>query len=136
MALDKSDISTFRARKKNAWERTKVLEYFNKEKIDVASSGILALVSALKRVTEDQNITFDVLLQLITENKLEEIGSNAKEIDDILDWIDDTLLALQDLNNIPDEEIDYEWIETFFRTLLPTFKSRRTFTYTGKSNCL
>jgi len=115
VALDKSDISTFRARKKNAWERTKVLEYFDKEKIDVASSGILALIIALKRVTEDQNIAFDVLLQLITENKLDEIGSNAKEIDDILDWIDDTLLALQDLNNKPNEEIDYEWIETFFR---------------------
>jgi len=92
--------------------------YYDKEKIDIATSGILALVRALKQVTEDGNIDFEVLLQLIAENKVEEIGENAKEIDDILDWIDDTLLALQDLHNKPDTEIDYNWIETFFRNSL------------------
>lgn len=98
--------------------RSQILEYFDKEQIDIASSGILALLKALKEVTVNENIEFDTLLQLITENKIEDIGDSAKAIDDVLDWIDDTLLALQDLNTNPELPIDYGWIETFFRNSL------------------
>lgn len=118
VAHDKSDTSTFRARNKNEWMRSQILEYFDKEQIDIASSGILSLLKDLKEVTEHENIEFDTLLQLITENKIEEIGDSAKAIDDVLDWIDDTLLALQDLNTNPEQPIDYDWIETFFRNSL------------------
>lgn len=118
VALDKSNTSTLGARRKNNWEQSAVIEYFDKEKIDIASSGILALVRALKRVAEKGNIAFPLFLQLIAENKIDEVGENAKEIDDILDWVDDTLLALQDLNNKPEEEIDYDWIEKFFTNSL------------------
>jgi hypothetical protein len=99
-------------------QREAIKKYFDKEKIDVATSGILALLRDLKQITAEDEISFDVLLQLISENKIEEIGENAKAIDDILDWIDDTLLALQDLNNPSDSDTDYSWIETFFRNSL------------------
>lgn len=118
VALDKSKTSTQREINKITWEQSKVIEYFDKEKIDIASSGILALARALKRVTENENINFDILLQLITENKIDEIGEQVKGIDEILDWIDDTLLALHDLNNESDKEIDYNWVENFFRNSL------------------
>ncbi len=118
IGLDKSKKSTLKERRKISWEQSKALEYFDKEKIDIASSGILALLKALKQVAENENIEFDYLLQLITENKIEEIGKNAVAIDNVLDWIDDTLLALQDLNNPTTDEIDYEWIEDFFRKSL------------------
>lgn len=118
VAHDNSNISTAKARRINNWMRSKILEYFDKAQIDIASSGILALLKALKKVTVNENIEFDTLLQLITENKIEEIGENAKAIDDVLDWIDDTLLALQDLNSKPEEQLDYAWIENFFRNSL------------------
>jgi len=118
IALDKSDTSTLRARKKNDWEHSKALEYFDKEKINIASSGILALVKALKQITEDANIAFDVLLQLIAENKIEELGENAQTIDDVLDWLDDTLLALHFFMSKSEAGINYDWIETFFRDSL------------------
>lgn len=95
-----------------------VQSYFNKEQIDIASSGILELVKQLQSVTSDGGIQFDVLLQLIAENKIEEIGERAKEVNDVLDWIDDTLLALQDLHNPTDGDIDFGWIEDFFRNSL------------------
>jgi replicative superfamily II helicase len=118
VAHDNSNISSAKEIKKSNWMRAKILDYFDKEKIDIASSGILALLKALKNVTENESIEFDTLLQLITENKIEEIGEKAKAIDNVLDWIDDTLLALQDLNSMPEEQLDYGWIEDFFRNSL------------------
>lgn len=118
IALDKSDTSTLRARNRNKWEHSKALEYFDKEKINITSSGILALVKALKQVTENADIDFDDLLQLIAENKIGELGENAKSIDDILDWLDDTLLAIHELKNKSDEGINYGWVEAFFRDSL------------------
>lgn len=98
--------------------RKKIDSYFDKDKINLASSGLLTLLSELKVVSEQGGIGFDLLLQLISENQiseLEERVENIKEIDDKLDWIDDTFLALHDLNNLSDGEIDYSWIETYFR---------------------
>lgn len=118
IARDISDTSTYRAKEKIKWYETTIRSFFNKEEIDIASSGILSLVKALHRLTTESDVEFDVLLQLITENKIEDIGEGAKEIDDILDWIDDTLLTLQDLNNQTNEIIDFSWIETFFRQSL------------------
>lgn len=118
VARDISDTSSLRAKQKIKWYERTIKNYFKKEEIDIASSGILALIKALSEVTSDDGITFEVLLQLITENKIEDIGENAKEIDNVLDWVDDTLLALQDLNNKGKEEINFEWIESFFRSSL------------------
>lgn len=98
-------------------QKETIQDYFNKETIDIASSGILALIKALMRVSESDGVPFDLLIQLISENKIEEIGSRAKEINDALDLIDDTLLSLHDLNNIADEA-DYGWIENFFKNSL------------------
>lgn len=124
VARDISDTSNKRARDKIKWYENTIKGYFNKEEIDIASSGILALVRALYRITADGGIQLDTLLQLISENKIEDIGNNAKELDNILDWIDDTLLALQDLNNKTDEAIDFGWIETFFRNSLAYIQAK------------
>jgi len=124
VARDISDTFTSRARDKIKWYETTIKGYFNKEEIDIASSGILALVRALYRVTAEGGIELETLLQLITENKIEDIGENAKELDNILDWIDDTLLALQDLNNKTDNTIDFAWIETFFRNSLAYIQAK------------
>lgn len=135
VTIDSSDESNLfkyisKLRTANPWryriDKAKILkyanqqakDYFNKEKIDVATSGILTLLKDLKEITKNENIEFDTLLQLITENKIEEIGENAKAIDDVLDWIDDTLLALQDLNSKSEQPTDYNWIEAFFRNSL------------------
>ncbi len=125
VARDVSDNSTLRARKKIKWYGETIKNYFNKEKIDHASSGILALIKALHRVTIEGGVQFDLLLQLIAENKIDEIGSNAKEIDNTLDWIDDTLLALQDLNNPEDGIVDFGWIENFFRNSFAFIQAKR-----------
>jgi len=117
---DKSNTSTPKARWKNEWMQKQIMDYFNKEHMDIASSGILMLVDVLKQITEENNIDFELFLELISENKLEDINENISGIENALDWIDDTLLALHSLhnNNIDESNFDYEWIESFFRNSL------------------
>lgn len=116
------EIGTTAYKKRNKeikWQKQTIKEYFDKDQIDLATSGILLLVKALKKIGEKNNISFDLLLSLIAENKLEEIGDDSKRIDNSLDWIDDTLLSLHQINNDNDEEqISYSWIEDFFRRSL------------------
>lgn len=114
VALDKSDKSSRQARSKITWYETKIKSYFDKENIDIAKSGILILIKFLKSFALENNIDFNILLQLISENNLKQLGDNAKNIDDILDWIDDTLLALHALHNKHSKDISIEWIEDFF----------------------
>lgn len=99
-------------RRRNMFKEVQV-NYFNKNKIDRAQSGILSLVIALKEFAERSGTDFDLLLQLIAENKIGEIGDKAVVIDDILDWIDDTLLSLSLLHN-PKGIVDVSWVEDFF----------------------
>lgn len=125
VAMDSSDTQTLRAREKIKWYGSTIRKYFDKEEIDIAVSGILALVRALNKVTSDGGIDFETLLQLITENRIDEIGQNAKVIDDVLDWIDDTLLALLELNNQTDDVIDLEWIEPFFKNSFAVIQAKK-----------
>lgn len=117
VALDKSDTSTLRAKRKTAYEQRNIRNFFDKAKIDIATSGILSMIRSLQLVANESDIQFETLLQLITENNIQEIGDDAREIDDILDWVDDTLLSLHQLHNTSDQE-EYEWIDTFFRNSL------------------
>lgn len=118
VARDVSNTSSVREKRKISWYGDVIRNYFKKEEIDKATSGILELIKVLAKVTSQTGVSFEVLLQLIAENKIEEIGVNAKNIDNVLDWIDDTLLALQELNNKETQEIDFEWVEIFFRNSL------------------
>lgn len=87
--------------------------YFNKEKIDYAESGILLLISALKTYADSIGVDFSLLIELITENNISAIGKKADAIDEILDWVDDTLLSLLLIHN-PEGDISISWIEDFF----------------------
>lgn len=120
IAHDKSDTSTRKAKWRNEKTQEEIMSYFNKEHIDIASSGILVLIKAIKQITEKNDIDFELLLELISENKLEDILEKVTGIEDALDWIDDTLLALHSLYNydIDESNPDYEWIESFFRDSL------------------
>jgi hypothetical protein len=76
------------------------------------------LLKLLKKFALDQGISFELLIQLISENNTQSLGEEAKDIDNYLDWIDDSLLSLLDINNESIDEIDYGWVEEFFRKSL------------------
>ena len=100
----KSRLNLFNSVRKN---------YFNKEKIDYAESGILSLISTLKTYADNIGVDFSLLIELITENNISAIGEEADAIDEILDWVDDTLLSLLLIHN-PEGDISISWVEDFF----------------------
>lgn len=100
------------------WERNLIRQYFDKEQIDLAKSGVLSLIILLKKIASENEVNFELLLQLIAENKTVDIGEEAERVDNTLDWIDDTLLSILYLNNPDEGEIDYGNVEAFFRKSL------------------
>ncbi|MGJ1322492.1 DEAD/DEAH box helicase [Sphingobacterium faecium] len=120
VALDTNGMSNTKREK----ELKYIKKYFDKDKIDLATSGILILVKVLKVVASKSGTSFNLLLQLITENRVNEIGDDAKDIEDTLDWIDDTLLSLLFLHN-SEGELDMSWVEAFFNRSLAVIQSAK-----------
>lgn len=114
---DRSDNTDQKSIRKYKYAHRKILEYFDKANIDIAKSGILILLQTLKGFATAQGINFEFLLELLAENRIEEIGRGAKDIDETLDWIDDTLLALQEMHQHGTTD-NYDWIEDFFTNSL------------------
>ena len=118
VALDISENITPRQKAKIRNMKDEITRCFDKDQIKSTTSGILILLATLKKFALAQGISFELLLQLISENNTQSFGDGAKGVDECLDWIDDSLLALLDINNKYIEEIDYGWVEEFFRKSL------------------
>lgn len=101
-------LERFRQRKLNKTRR-----FFDKSKIDIARSGIMIFVRGLKGLADETGMSFDLLLQLISENRLEELDGPVSDNLKRSDWIDDTLLSLL-LHHSPEGEVDLSWTEVFF----------------------
>lgn len=91
------------------WEKNFISEYLDKNNIDKAESGFLALVRELKNIALINGLSFDVLINLLSENRIEEID---EQLNDRLDWIDDGLLSLHNSNNIGENTL--EWVDDYF----------------------
>lgn len=124
VALDTVNKNT---RKVN-WERNLIFDYFDKAKIDKAQSGCLKLIKFLKSLAESNDIPFEKLLELIANNNISEIHEDSKEIDNILDWIDDGLLSLHDINSTNN---NFDWTDDYFRNSLAYIQAEQSEDITG-----
>lgn len=112
------------------WERNQIFNYFDKAKIDKAQSGCLELIKVLKSAADSNNVSFENLLELIADNNISEIHEKSDDINNLLDWIDDGLLALHDINST---EVDnYEWTDNYFRNSLAYIQAQHTEDITGE----
>ena len=94
------------------WERKMISAYLNKSNIDRAESGCLELIRTLKTVAQLNGIAFDNLINLLAENRINEIDESLDEVNDLLDLIDDGLLSLHNSNNFEGNTL--EWIDSYF----------------------
>ena len=76
------------------WKRGIISAYLNKNNIDKAESGCLRLIRELKNLSLLNGLSFDTLISLLAEKRIDEIHEQSDEIDTLLDWIDDGLLSL------------------------------------------
>lgn len=114
VALETVGKSSLKIRK----ETKTIKSFFDKTKIDKATSGCLKLIKLLKSSAIENNSSFELLIELLANNEISKIFNKPdelKEVNDVLDWIDDGLLALHLLNN---DNNDFEWIDDYFRNSL------------------
>ncbi|PKQ45194.1 DEAD/DEAH box helicase [Confluentibacter flavum] len=109
-------------------ERNQIFNYFDKSKIDNAQSGCLELIKYLKREAESNDISFVKLIELLADNNISEIKSDSEETNNLLDWIDDGLLSLHDINSI---DKNYEWTDDYFRNSLAYIQAEHSEDITG-----
>ncbi len=112
------------------WEKDKILEYFDKENIDEAKSGFLRLIRVLKIVALENGLSFETLIELLAENRISEIHEESDELDSLLDWIDDGLLALHNSNNT--EGNDLTWVDDYFVKSLAYLQTKNFDDITGE----
>ncbi len=112
------------------WERRNILEYLDKDNIDKAESGFLTLIRELKRVSQQNGLSFDTLISLLAENRIEDIPQQLDGIDTLLDWIDDGLLSLHNSNNI--EENNLNWVDDYFAKSLAYLQTQYYQDITGE----
>lgn len=113
VALDKK-VTKKNDSSKIEFHEKKIFEYFDKTKIEKAESGILFLIQSIFNLANRAGIDFNLMLQMITENKSEEFGETGQDIEEILDLLDDGFLTLHELNSGEGDDKPYDWIDTFF----------------------
>ena len=108
------------------WSKDRDLDlctsYFDISKMEHAQSGLLALIKDLKSVAAKCNINFDTLLTLVAENDFSSLANERKDyslmFSENLDWVDDTLLALNYKKNASVNIDPSSWIDDVFRSSL------------------
>jgi len=112
------------------WERGNITGYLDKGNIDKAESGFLKLIRALKNLSLQNGLPFDTLINLLAENRIDEIHEQSDAINALLDWIDDGLLALHNSNNPEGNEL--EWVDDYFTKSLAYLQTQYYEDITGK----
>lgn len=112
------------------WERSNITGYLDKGNIDKAESGFLKLIRALKNLSLQNGLPFDTLINLLAENRIDEIHEQSDAINALLDWIDDGLLALHNSNNPEGNAL--EWVDDYFTKSLAYLQTQYYEDITGK----
>ncbi|AXG72969.1 helicase [Flavobacterium arcticum] len=118
VALDNSKRRTLRERHKVTRTQRSIEKYFNKSNLQNAKSGLLWSIRTIKYSSAfSEGVSFERLLELVAENDFSELEHSDAFINE-LDIIDDTLLALHQLNHNEIDPTDVVWVEEFFKKSL------------------
>jgi superfamily II RNA helicase len=118
---------------KNKEEKNTANEYLLSKKNDDAFSGIISMIIELEKIASKYKVDFELLLELISEN-YEEAETTISEADFIilqnkLDLLDDTLLALNEKKMSWNDEDSSGWIDSFFRKSLAYIQAKNNADY-------
>lgn len=100
--------------------------YFSKDAMNEAFSGLLYHLIRIKDIAKLSGISFDNLLSLITENDFSQLytAPDTPSVSEVFDYMDDTLLALN--TTFGSFDIDNsDWIDTHFRTSLAAIQAEK-----------
>lgn len=113
---------------KKAWQIQREVnlanQYLDILKIDKVESGLLQVISILKRIAEKSGVTFETFLELIANGNYEPLNENADGVRSLTDMVDDQLLALHVAHKGADPSGDQiDWIESAFQGSLAAIQA-------------
>jgi len=94
-------------------------DYFDIAHLDKIKSGLLLVVRILHDLAREARVSFDVLLEMVANNNFERCGEKKKNVEWLLDMVDDQLLALHlSYKGIDDISVHADWVDDAFRESL------------------
>lgn len=100
--------------------------YFDRSHLDQVESGLLQMVGYLLKVAARVGISFEVLLELVANNSFDLLQEHKPNVEAVLDWIDDQLLALHLAYIGDDPNLSANWVDDAFRDSLAAIQERRS----------
>lgn len=102
-------------------------KYLDPSNLGEVQSGLLLILRKLKQLAQDAEVAFDVLLDLIAESRIDELGERGVGVKYILDLLDDQLLALHvTFKGVEDASLTADWVEEAFRSSLAAIQEKES----------
>lgn len=114
---------------RNAWnvrndEAIAAESFFDIAHLDKVESGLLQVVQCLDTLAGKAGISFETLLELAANDSFDRCGTEKANVEGIVDWIDDQLLALHVAYKGDDLAITVDWVDDAFRDSLAAIQER------------
>ncbi len=101
-------------------------EYFNLAELDRVQSGLLQVVKFMRRIADKANISFEMLLEDCANDVFDRYGDQKAKVMQVVDWIDDHLLALHTAYHLNESAEEIDWVDDAFRDSLAAIQERAT----------
>lgn len=98
--------------------------YFDITNLDQVESGLLQLVQYIHQLAVSAGIPFETLLELVANDSFDRCGQEKANIEGLVDWIDDQLLALHVAYKGDDPALVVDWVDDAFRDSLAAIQER------------
>jgi len=99
-------------------------EYLDIAHLDEVESGLLQVVRVLQILADKASISFETLLELVANNEFDRCGEEQENVEGVLDWIDDQLLALHVAYRGDDPSVNVDWVDDAFRGSLAAIQEK------------
>jgi hypothetical protein len=101
-------------------------KYLDPSNLGKVQSGLLLVLHKVEKLAAVAEVSFEVLLELVAESRLDELGDKSDDVKYILDLLDDQLLALhQTFKGTDDVSLTADWVEEAFRSSLAAIQEQQ-----------
>lgn len=112
-------IDATRSTKEVRIDERRARKYLDPSNLGKVQSGLLLVLRWLKKLAVDAEISFEMLLELVAESRFDKLGEGSGTAKEIVDLLDDQLLALhQTFKGVDDTSLSADWVEDAFRSSL------------------
>ena len=113
---------------RSAWnirnDEATAANYFDIVRLDRVDSGLLQVVQHMHSIASSAGIPFATLLEMAANDNFDRCGDYSVNVEEVMDWIDDQLLALHVAYKGDASELTVDWVDDAFRDSLAAIQER------------